>query len=128
MSPSINAGHLLVDELVADVEKELAEGNIPLNSAEGFIRQVIGWREFVHLVYENYTDQLYTSNFFKHKRKMKDSWYEGTLGIPPLDNAIKQASKYGYCHHIERLMVLANFMNLAAIEPPKYTTGLWKCS
>ena len=71
VSPSVNAGHLLVEELVADVEKEYNKGNIPINSAEGFIRQIIGWREFVHLVYENYTEQLYTSNFFKHKRKMK---------------------------------------------------------
>ena len=113
VSPSVNAGHLLVEELVADVEKEYNKGNIPINSAEGFIRQIIGWREFVHLIYENYTEQLYTSNFFKHKRKMKKSWYDGSLGIPALDNAIKQADRYGYCHHIERLMVLANFMNLS---------------
>lgn len=117
ISPSVNAGHLLVEELVADVEKELQNGNIPINSAEGFIRQIIGWREFVHLVYENYNEELYKGNFFKHKRKMKKSWYDGSLGIPPLDNAIKQADRFGYCHHIERLMVLANFMNLSGIEP-----------
>ena len=104
-------------ELVNDVEKLYREGEIPLNSAEGFIRQLIGWREFCNQIYRNYETRLYNTNFFNHKRKMKESWYEGTTGIEPLDVAIKQAKKYGYCHHIERLMVLANFMNLAQIDP-----------
>ena len=56
---------------------------------------------------------------------MNDKWYEGTTGIPPLDDAIHGAQKYGYTHHINRLMVLANIMNLCRIDPKKYLNGLW---
>ena len=58
-----------------------------------------------------------TTNFWKHTNKMNDKWYEGTTGIPPLDDAIHGAQKYGYTHHINRLMVLANIMNLCRIDP-----------
>ena len=56
-------------------------------------------------------------NFFKHNRKMKKSWYEGSTGLPPLDYAIKNALNYGWSHHIERLMILSNIMNLCEIKP-----------
>ena len=59
VSPSVNAGHLLVEELVADVEKEYNKGNIPINSAEGFIRQIIGWREFAFSIRKLYRTALY---------------------------------------------------------------------
>ena len=57
------------------------------------------------------------SNFFNHTRKMKKTWYDGTTGLEPLDYAIKNAMKYGWSHHIERLMILANIMNLCEIKP-----------
>ena len=56
-------------------------------------------------------------NFFNHKNKMKQSWYNGTTGLEPLDYSIKNALKYGWSHHIERLMILANIMNLCQIQP-----------
>ena len=65
--------------------------------------------------------------FFNHKRKMKNTWYQGTTGIPPLDHSIKNAIKYGWTHHIERLMILSNIMNLAGIHPKIFINGLWKC-
>ena len=58
-----------------------------------------------------------TGNFFKQNRKMKSSWYDGTTGLPPLDYAIKNAVNYGWSHHIERLMILSNIMNLCEIKP-----------
>ena len=56
-------------------------------------------------------------NFFNHKKKMKMSWYNGTTGLEPLDYSIKNALEYGWSHHIERLMILANIMNLCQINP-----------
>ncbi len=88
-----------------------------MNSLEGYIRQVIGWREFMRGVYQKYSDEMETRNFFKQNRKMKDSWYEGTTGLPPLDHAIKNALNHGWSHHIERLMILSNIMNLCEIKP-----------
>jgi len=68
-------------------------------------------------IYKNYEDELLNKNFFKHKRKMKNTWYTGSTNIPPLDHSIKNCLQFGYVHHIERLMVLANIMNLSEIEP-----------
>ncbi len=84
---------------------------------EGYIRQVIGWREFMRGVYQKYSEDMETRNFFKQNRKMKDTWYEGSTGLPPLDYAIKNALNHGWSHHIERLMILSNIMNLCEIKP-----------
>ena len=62
--------------------------NIKLNSLEGFIRQIIGWREFLRGIYQNYSQKLESTNYFQHKRKMKKNWYTGNTGIPPLDYSI----------------------------------------
>ena len=87
-----------------------------MNSLEGYIRQVIGWREFMRGIYQSYSQEMETGNFFKQNRKMKNSWYDGTTGLPPLDYAIKNAVNHGWSHHIERLMILSNIMNLCEIE------------
>ena len=90
---------------------------IRMNSLEGYIRQIIGWREFMRGIYQGYSNEMETKNFFKHERKMKKSWYEGTTGLPPLDHAIKNAVNHGWSHHIERLMILSNIMNLCEVKP-----------
>jgi deoxyribodipyrimidine photolyase-related protein len=117
LSPYLNLG-LITPELV--IEKILEfhkKNNIKLNSLEGYLRQVIGWREFMRGVYQNYSEQMETKNFFKQNRKMKPSWYEGNTGLPPLDYAINNAIKYGWSHRIERLMILSNIMNLCEVKP-----------
>ena len=68
-------------------------------------------------IYQNYDQRLEKTNFFNHKRKMKKSWYDGNTGLDPLDHAIINAKDYGWSHHIERLMILANIMNLCEINP-----------
>jgi len=93
------------------------KNKIRLNSLEGFIRQIIGWREFMRGIYQSYSNEMETRNFFKQNRKMKKSWYEGNTGLPPLDYSIKNAVDYGWSHHIERLMILSNIMNLCEIKP-----------
>ena len=115
LSPLINLGLITPEEVIEKLKK--IESKVPLNSLEGYIRQIIGWREFMRGIYQNYDERLENTNFFNHKRKMKTSWYDGSTGLDPLDHAINNASKNGWSHHIERLMILANIMNLCEINP-----------
>lgn len=113
LSPYINIGFLTPDEIV---DKAL-KAKVSLNSKEGFIRQIIGWREFIRGIYQCYSEVEDKENFFDHKKKLTKHWYQGTTGIAPLDDAIKKADQFGYCHHIERLMVISNLMLLCEIDP-----------
>tara|TARA_Y100001970_G_C14236805_1_gene862331 strand:+ start:596 stop:2086 length:1491 start_codon:yes stop_codon:yes gene_type:complete len=115
LSPLINLGLLTPYQIINKIKK--IENQIKINSYEGFIRQIIGWREFMRGIYQNYEKELEKNNFFNHKKSLRMSWYEGTTGLDPLDHSIKNAKKYGWTHHIERLMILANIMNLCEIKP-----------
>ena len=90
---------------------------IPLNSLEGFVRQIIGWREFMHGIYRHRGVEIRTENFFNHTRPIPECFYDGTTGIPPIDRIIRQLHDEAYCHHIERLMILGNFMLLCRFDP-----------
>ena len=117
LSPYLNLG-LITPKLVINKILDYHKVNkINLNSLEGYIRQIIGWREFMRGIYQNYSAKLESNNFFNHKKKMKKTWYLGTTGLLPLDHAIKNALNYGWSHHIERLMILSNIMNLCEIKP-----------
>jgi len=113
LSPYINIGFLTPEEIV----KKVLKANVSINSQEGFIRQIIGWREFVRGIYQQYSEIQDKKNFFKHSKKIKKCWYNGSTGLPPLDDAIKKVIKYGYNHHIERLMIVSNLMLLCRIDP-----------
>ena len=115
LSPLINLGLITPEEIIEKLRK--IESKVPINSLEGYIRQIIGWREFMRGIYQAYSFEMEKGNFFKQNRKMKKSWYEGTTGLPPLDYAIKNALNHGWSHHIERLMILSNIMNLCEIKP-----------
>ncbi len=115
LSPMINLG-LITPELIIERIKKV-ENKIKINSYEGYIRQIIGWREFIRGIYQNYDKILEENNFFKHKNSLTQKWYDGTTGLDPLDHSIQNAKKFGYTHHIERLMVLCNIMNLCEIKP-----------
>ena len=117
LSPYINLGLITPELLIKKVLEFHKKEKIRLNSLEGYIRQVIGWREFMRGIYQNFSEVMEKKNFFNHKRKMKKSWYEGHTGLPPLDHAIQNAKNYGWSHHIERLMILSNIMNLCEIKP-----------
>ena len=117
LSPMLNIGLLTPQQIV---DKALAVGfkkNIPLNSLEGFVRQILGWREFIKIVYEREGIKQRTTNYWNFTRKIPPSFWTGTTGIPPIDITIKKILKTGYCHHIERLMVLGNFMLLCEFDP-----------
>lgn len=116
LSPYLNLGLVTPDEVVDKALDYYAAHETHFPSVEGFIRQIIGWREFMRGIYHEYDEQL-NINHFGHTRRMKSCWYEGTTGIPPLDDSIKKVVNYGYTHHIERLMVLGNIMLLCEIDP-----------
>jgi deoxyribodipyrimidine photolyase-related protein len=113
LSPLINVGLLNPANVVARV----AASDGPLNSVEGFIRQIIGWREFVQLLYRKISVQQRTTNYWGFTNEMPSAFYDGTTGLEPIDQTIRKLLKTGYNHHIERLMVLGNFMLLCEIKP-----------
>ena len=119
LSPYLNCGLLDPKICIEKAEKKYYESNgeIPINSVEGFIRQVLGWREFIKGVYWENMPKYKNLNYWSHKNKLNSNWYEGTTGIPPLDDAINESSKFAYSHHINRLMIIANLMNLTGINP-----------
>ena len=114
LSPLLNIGLITPEDIVSKILKTT---DIPINSYEGYIRQIIGWREFMRGIYQKDGDLMSSSNFFNNTREMTDAWYEGTTGLPPLDYSIKSTLKHSYAHHIERLMIQANIMNLCEISP-----------
>lgn len=117
LTPMLNVGlispQFVVNEAIIYAEKH----SIPLNSLEGFIRQIIGWREFIRAVYLLKGKEERTKNFWGFSRKIPPSFWNATTGIEPIDSTIKKVLETGYCHHIERLMVLGNFMLLCEFDP-----------
>ncbi len=115
LTPMLNIGLLTPQQVIDHVLSKRDE--IELNSLEGFIRQVIGWREFIRLVYRQAGSHQRTRNAWNLSRPLPPAFYTGTTGIIPFDESIRRTLKYAYCHHIERLMVLGNFMLLCDIDP-----------
>ena len=117
LSPMLNIGLISPQQIIDQAIAFSKKNNIPLNSLEGFVRQIIGWREFIRIVYEREGSKQRTTNYWKFTRKIPASFWKGTTGITPIDITIKKVLATGYCHHIERLMVLGNFMLLCEFDP-----------
>ena len=117
LSSSMNLGIITPQQVITEARNYAEENDIPLNSLEGFIRQIIGWREFIRGIYQNFSEKMIDANYWNHQGKLSDAWYTGETGIEPLDDAIKGALEFGYTHHINRLMVLASIMNMSRIHP-----------
>ena len=117
LSPLLNSGLLMADEVVEKSLKFAENESIPINSTEGFIRQIIGWRECIRGMEIAKGSYSRTKNYWGLTRKIPPSFYDGSTGIDPIDSTIKKVLKTGYCHHIERLMVLGNFMLLCEFDP-----------
>ena len=111
LSSSINIGLLNPIDIIDLVLKQ--KSKIPLNSFEGYIRQLF-WREFMRYTYLYF--DFTKDEYFNNKKKLTKEWYNGTLNIEPIDDCIKKAFETGYLHHIERLMLVGNFMNLSQIS------------
>ena len=120
LSSSINSG-LLTPQYVINETLKFYSNNKDINysSLEGFIRQILGWREYMRAVYVLKGVEIRTTNFWKFKKKLPKSFWTAKTGIEPIDDCIKKALKYAYNHHIERLMLLGNFMLLCQFDPDK---------
>ena len=113
----MNVGLIDPNYIVQTSVKHARKHNIPINSTEGFIRQIIGWREFIRGVYIAKGTEERTKNFWNFSRKMPAAFYNGTTGIEPFDDSVKKIIKTGYINHIERLMIVGNLMLLCEIDP-----------
>lgn len=117
LTPMLNVGLLKPTEVIDTAISFAKENKVPIQSMEGFIRQIMGWREFMRGMYHAKGVEMRTKNFWGFERKIPKEFYTGETGITPIDNTIKKLLKTGYCHHIERLMVLGNFMVLCEFDP-----------
>ena len=121
LSPFINNGLLDPEVCVKSAIKAYEDGKAPLNSVEGFVRQIIGWREYMYGMYRNMPD-FASHNFFGFNKELESWWYESNnpahAQLPlPVRIALKNAHDHGYNHHIERLMVLGNWFLLNQYNP-----------
>ena len=117
LTPMLNVGLLTPKQIVDATLKHADQREIPLNSLEGFIRQVIGWREFMRATYDDLGVRMRTTNHWGHHRPIPHSFWNAETGIPPIDDTISRVLETGYCHHIERLMLLGGFMFLCEFDP-----------
>ena len=117
LSPLLNVGLILPTEVLNRTLNFAEKENIPINSTEGFVRQIIGWREFIRGMYVCKGSYSRTRNFWGFKGKIPKSFYDGTTCIDPIDKTIKKVLQTGYCNNIERLMILGNFMLLCEFDP-----------
>ncbi len=117
LTPMLNTGLLTPDVVLSKSLEYAKQNNIPINSLEGFVRQIMGWREFIRGMYISRGSDERTKNYWGFSKKIPKSFYDGTTGIAPLDLTIRKALKTGYCNHIERLMILGNFMMLCEFDP-----------
>ena len=117
ISQYLNAGLLDPMTLCRMVEREYLEGRVALNSAEGFIRQVIGWREFVRGIYWLKMPDYADLNFLGANRDLPEFYWSAKTGMNCVREAVLQTKEEAYAHHIQRLMVTGNFALLAGIEP-----------
>ena len=111
LSTSINIGLLNPLEIIDEIRK--VKG-IPMNSYEGYIRQLF-WREYQRYCYMYF--DFSNKNYFGNKKKITKEWYDGTTGIDPIDDCIEKGFHQGYLNHIQRLMIVGNFMNLSGMNP-----------
>lgn len=118
LSPYLNLGLLHPLEVIRAAEQAFHEHQIDLSSVEGFIRQVLGWREYMHGMYTYVAEDYPTRNWFNHTRPLPDFfWDANKTEMNCLHQTLKQIESMGYAHHIQRLMVLSNFALISGINP-----------
>ena len=119
LTPYLNIGLLTPQYVIEETMKyyEAHQKTMLFQSVEGFVRQVIGWREYMRLVYIKLGGKIRSKNYFNATRKLPNTFWTGKTGIPPIDNSILKINDTAYDHHIPRLMILGNFMNLCGFHP-----------
>ncbi len=117
LSQYLNIGLLDPVEICTRVEEEWKAGNVPINAAEGFIRQIIGWREYVRGIYFREGPDYVTRNALGQKRDLPWMYWGGETKMNCVAHAVDQTRELAYAHHIQRLMVTGNFALLAGVDP-----------
>ncbi len=117
LSPYINIGLLNSLDVCRRVEQRYREGRVPLAAAEGFIRQIIGWREFVRGVYWLKMPDYVNANALHATRPLPDFYWDGNTTMNCVKQVVQQTREEAYAHHIQRLMITGNFALLAGLDP-----------
>ena len=117
ISPYLNAGLLTAREVCEAVEARFKAGDAPINATEGFIRQIIGWREYVRGIYWLKMPGYEQSNYFGNERALPSFYWTGETDMQCLKSTIGQTLDHAYAHHIQRLMVTGNFALLIGADP-----------
>jgi len=118
ISPYLNIGLLQPLEVIKVVEKAYHQNSLPLNSVEGFIRQILGWREYLYGIYHYVEQDYFQSNWFNHDQPLPDFfWDSNKTDMNCLHQVLKQTENTGYAHHIQRLMILSNYGLIAGVSP-----------
>ncbi len=117
LSPYLNLGLLDPLDMAERVEQAYRQGAAPINSAEGFIRQVIGWREYIYWQYWRTMPGYMDNNFWGADRPIPDLFWSGETRMNCMRTVLERIRETGYAHHIERLMLLSNFSLLAGLDP-----------
>ena len=117
LSSSLNIGLITPDEVIEKAIEHSKKFNIPINSLEGFIRQILGWREFIRGIYITKNKYQESANFWNSKNHLPSSFYKSQTSLLPLDDSIDKSIAESYAHHIERLMIQGNLMLLLEIKP-----------
>ncbi|CAM3652319.1 cryptochrome/photolyase family protein [Litorimonas haliclonae] len=126
ISPYINAGLLSPLEVCEQIEAAYQDGKAPINSVEGYIRQIIGWREYVRGIYWLKMPGYDTQNYLEADLKLPDFYWTGETDMRCLSQTISQTLEYAYAHHIQRLMITGNFALLIGVDP--YDVHEWYLS
>jgi deoxyribodipyrimidine photolyase-related protein len=117
LSAALNVHLLDPREVIAAAEEAYRKGLVPLQAAEGFIRQILGWREFIRGVYWLDMPEMKDANHFGHQRTLPHWFWNGETKMACMHDSLKQTLAFGYAHHIQRLMVIGNFATLAELSP-----------
>ncbi len=117
LTPGLNIGLLSPRHVLARALEVGEDDGVPLSSLEGFVRQLIGWREYMRATYHLHGRRLRSGNHLAHARPLAPGWWTGETGLDPVDHVIRRVLDSGYAHHIERLMVLGNAMCLLRTDP-----------
>ncbi len=126
LSPYLNIGLLMPDEVVEAAIEKYRDGSAPLQSVEGFLRQIIGWREYVWGLYWLWPDHV-EANDLDHQRPIPPAFTgEATTQMRCVADVIEGLQERAYVHHIQRLMILSNFANLYGIQPKALMDWMWQ--
>jgi deoxyribodipyrimidine photolyase-related protein len=116
LSSYINVGLILPLEICKKAEKAFFDGKAPLNSVEGFIRQILGWREYVRGIYWSFMPEYKNMNYLEAKTPLPDFYWGAKTQMHCISDVVQQTKEHAYSHHIQRLMITGNFALIAGLD------------